>query len=375
MLDRIFSLPQSTLAAWATSLDVHEAFDAAIEKEFPPGIEHWLETLRTRGDVDALRERVLSRIGPRCIAVLGCDFDSPQRLPQVALLIESVDAPQVAEALREIAAQIATQTEESGIALNQSDHLGAVIHELRLSAKSDPATGTLAALIAENMSPSFAAAGGWLIVASSPDHVRQLIDAAGGLAPALSDVISLEDTAVQMRRAVGLALVQPAFSLGTIRYWDYLLEQRASGARSQVRLGVDVHNDAPPGQVVVASVDTNGPAAGLLMDEDVILGCNGVLLNMESPAAHLRDLLYDSRGKPVSLRLARSGELIEVLVPPAMDAPTGAAPELKALLDLIRPIEQIAGELAIAIYSVERPPRGASHAQLVIKFEPQAAAP
>lgn len=375
VLDRIFSLPQSTLAAWAIALDVPEAFDAAIAAQFPSGLERWLDELRNQGDLDALREQVLGRVGPRCIAVLGCDFDSPQRLPQAALLIESVDAPQVAEALRAIIAQIAAEVGEDKIALHQSEHLGAVIHELRLRANPDPATGTLASLIAENMAPSFAAAGGWLILATSPDHVRQLIDTAGGVAPSLRDVIALEETAVQMRRAVGLALVQPAFSLGTIRYWEYLLEQRRRGARSQARLGVDIRNDAPPGQVVIASVDEGGPAAGLLMPEDVILGCNGTLLAMASPADHLRNLIFESGGGPVTLRVARSGDLIEVTVTPIGAGPAGAASELKALLDLIRPIERIAGELAIAIYSVERPPRGSGHAQLVIKFDPQAAAP
>ena len=70
-----------------------------------------------------------------------------------------------------------------------------------------------------------------------------------------------------------------------------------------------MHGEPSPGQVIVADVHSNGPAADLLQPGDRLIACDDVLLSMEAPDEHLETLLAQTPpGQPVRMRVVEMGE-------------------------------------------------------------------
>lgn len=371
-LERLLMLPQLTLAAWATSVDARELYASARAAEPPAEYAAIWRLLTEQADGDAFAEQVVSKIGPRCIICFSANFHSPALSPQLALLIESVDANAVVTALQEHAARIAASAgPDSALAVGSEDYTGVPIHTL-----SWPRTeggDTLAALMIQDVSPAAAALDGWVVLSTSSDLIHDIIDARSGLTQRLADVLP-EDRGA-LRRAGSVAVLQPVLAQSMLRYWGAMLDLRRAEEQSRARLGISVQAEPVAGAVVVESVDSNGPAAAVLEAGDRILGCGETLLSMDDALGHLRTLVAASKiEEPLRLRVLRGDEILEApLTLPPIDQPRPQG--LSALFHQLGPLEGLILNVSSAILTVERPTASGYRAEVTLLLQPQVRPP
>jgi hypothetical protein len=374
-VDRLHRLPQLTLAAWATSVDAAEVFEAAAQLEFPKAYGDTWRAMLADADTVGFRDEVLARVGPRCLLCLSANFRKPELDPQFALLIESVDAPAVVTALRRLTTQALARytprenANSSGLQLTSENYHGTDIHTLIWPANgtaSSPAS--LAELAARNMTPSIAAADGWVVLATTRDEIREIIDAQDGLTPTLGETIPLTDTAT--RRSGGVAVLQSALTHSMLSYWGAVIKEGQVGGGTRLRLGIQVRRDPTPGAVVIENITSNGPADGVLRPGDRIVGCNGQLLRLDEPLAHLRGLLAQppALDKPLTLRVLRDDGFLEANITPHTRTTGEASRGLAALVEELAAVEQLAGLIESLVLAVERPRGSQYRAQLTLRL-------
>ncbi len=375
VVDRLVTLPQTTLAAWSTSVDVRGLYETLKGGAPMPQLEPLWSALSAVPDAERFESEVVANLGPRCVFVLGCNFANRRASPQFAVLVEADNAEGVVGVLKEYAEQLVEKLTQAGedqstIKLVTSEHLGAQIVELHLGAARVEVDGNpIASLLANGMTPCAAALDGWVVLSTSPSQIRDMIEARRRLTPRLADLPSVAEAGTHIRRAVGAGVVQPAFLCSMIDNWKSIAA--AGNGTGQARLGIRVRATQTPGEVIVADVDSNGPANGILQPEDAIIACNGSLLSMSDANHHLRQLVNSTgEGRPFVLRALRGSEMIEVSVrpapatqPPATSQPTGPWSRYGALADVAR-------ELAAAVYSVARSSDETYKAHIVLEFAP-----
>lgn len=363
-LDWLSGLPQLSLAAWATAVDAREVFAAARAIEPPAELAHIWELVTTNLDAQQFEDDVVSKVGPRCMIVFSANFRKPELDPQLALLVESVDASSVVAALRANIEQViagltdSADGDESGVGLSSTDYLGVPIHELHWAKRdSSVSRGTLADLVTRDMTPAMAALDKWVVLATTADQVQELIDARNALTQRLGDVVPLADKTYQ--RAGSVAIMQTALTQSMVRYWSTVLAEERVASSDQSRLGIQVRSEPSPGIVIVDSIDSNGPADGLLQPGDGIIGCSGKLLDMQDTLPNLRTLINtQSPEETRALRVLRGAEILEIEVTP-IAVPPPPAQGLAALIEQLGPVENLAGATSSVVLAVERPsPRG-----------------
>jgi len=367
-------LPQSTLAAWATTVDPKKMWDDL--KQQPPHrvIADVMSRLTNRADDEAALNQLLDRVGPRMITVLGCDFDADQRRPFLAVLIECVEPRQVARSLADWITEQTSRPAGGRLGVTSADYMGGPVYELHLPTPSaTDRVDTLAALIAGDLRPSFAPMDGWLVASTSPRHIHQILDAARGIEASIANVTSLASERDRIRRSVTAVVVQPAFAVSTLRYWDELMN-RASQPDPPVvlktALGIDVDEHAPPGRVVVTAVHSTAVATDRLIPGDAVLACDQTVLRLTDATADLARLLTRRADwNHVTLRVLRGDELLDLPVRVAPgDAGLRESGEIAGLLDMLAPVEGLASRINLAVYVAIRPPRTTRSAELVFHF-------
>ncbi|MCB9865461.1 MAG: PDZ domain-containing protein [Phycisphaerales bacterium] len=372
-LERLLTLPQLTLAAWATSIDARELYTAARAADPPREYAHLWRLLTEQVDGDTFADQVIAKVGPRCIVCFSANFRSQKLEPQLALLIESVDAPAVVAALQEHAQRLAeSASADANFQVDVEDYTGVAVHTLTWP--RGESGDTLAALMAQGVAPAAAALDGWVVLATSRDQIFDIIDARSGLVQRLAEVMP-QDWGT-LRQAGSVAVLQPILAESMVRYWGSALEQRQAERQSRTRLGVQVETDPSPGVVVVTSVDSNGPAANLLAPGDQIVGCDHQLLHMSGALPHLRTLVAAADGhQPVMLRVLRDGVMQEValVLPPVENPPPQG---LASLFSQLGPVEGLTQSIPCAVLAVERPSTKGYRAQLMLTVQtPQTQAP
>lgn len=379
LLDRIGVLPQLSLGVWATTIDARELFTAAREFQWPESYADLGGLLAEVNDPGAFESEVISRIGPRCMVLFGANFRSPSLDPQVALLIESVDAPAVVTALRENVEQLAQSLmERSGEApftLTQEDYVGVAIHAVNWPKREgEPNGDTLASLIVSGMHPAAAAVDGWVVLSTSVDQVHEIIDARNGMTQRLADVLAHRQA--ELSQSGSIAVLQPMLVQSIVRYWHALLSERQQVRRGSARLGINVQTEPLPGAVLVDAVDSNGPAAALLAPGDTIFACNGELLAMDGALPHLRKLVSTAPGgQDLTLRALRDGRIIEIAVPLGPDEPAPPPRGLSAVVAQLAPVESLAESVNLAVLAVDRPSDRGYRAQITLQMAPRSKPP
>jgi hypothetical protein len=338
-----------------------------------PQFTEFMALLEASGSFGALRDQIIENIGPRYIGVVAADFASDDMLPMAGVLLESVNAADVVVAMTQLAEDVVRARNERadlGAYVAQHDVLGVTVHEVHLgSGVVDEAT--FASLIASDLTPSFAALDGWVLVGSSPVFIRQVLEARFGIGPNLASVLNVRRLRPQFRRCPSAVLTQPAFTLGLVSHWRRLLESQRAAVRGKARLGISVANDGDSGGVRVTTVNSNGAAHGILQPDDLIIACNGVLLDHDQPDSHLRRLLATiETQRPVELHIVRDCTPAPVTVTPVgIDGSKNAVDTMDAMLDRLQPVTSLMSELVLAGLAVERPVGGHYRAHFVFEFE------
>jgi hypothetical protein len=375
VLDRLVKLPQTTLAAYATSLDVRAAFDWIYSLNPPEELRPLWDRIESSLDADKFEAEVVANLGPRCVVFAAANADREDFAPQAGLLIESLDSSAVVDALFGLTERLAATLNEGlpegrRIRVETADYLDT--ETLTLTWPRTPDAGapyTLADLLVEHIRPTVASVDGWLVVATSPELVQQIVDARRGFAPHLGDVVKLSAHAPELRRAVRAAVIQPALAQGALRMWDSLLRARRREAAGRARVAVSFKPDDVPGQVIVADVASNGPSAEKLAPGDGIVACNGVILNLSHADRHLQRILASAAPtSPLRLRVRRGESMFDVEIPPLTEDLQSQPTVLSALLARVAPLERISAQVAVAVYAVERPGRDSYYSRLKLDF-------
>jgi len=373
-------LPQSTLAAWATTIDPQTLW-SNLEDNPPQRIGvRIFEHVKARVDTDQLRENVLDRLGPRIITVLGCDFTSDQRRPFAGVLIECVEPQPVADALAKLIVTHSKRGPGGDPVLRSTEHLGTIVYELPFADRRQDAPDSLAQLLVSDLRPSFSSMDGWFVVSTSPAHIEQILDAARGLATSVGDVVDLASQRRRLERSISSVVIQPAFAVSTLRFWDQLFDRPAAIASDDYfgqALGFDLDSNGSAGCVVVRDVDSNGSSASLIRKGDRIVAADGAALDLERAADHLARLIRQrSNPNQVTLRVLRDETFLDATVDldVKQDQWTTAA-EIEGLFELLAPIESVASRLNLAVYASINPPRSARSAELMLQLSPGSTGP
>jgi hypothetical protein len=367
VFDRFATLPQTTLAAWAGSTDVREIYDLILNDDSIPALGTILDPLRRAPIDETFRDEIVANLGPRFVVIISADLLSGEMRPELGVMIESTDATGVAARLRDLMDEIAHAVTPDD---DTTEYLGSEILQIHLPPASiDPDHPTLASLIAKDLTPSVAAMHGWVVVSTSPDHVRRIIEAGNGLNAALGEIPVIARSERSLRRSISAAIVQPAFALSALRHWMGWMQSSQEEDDAEYRLGIRVRPDSRAGQVVVDDVDSNGPSGGLVAPGDVIIGLESQLLAMNKPYEHLEALLAASEpNRPIRLRVLRGDQMAEVVVEAA--APRAASASTAEMRGTrLGLLQEMAGELATAVYSVARSSPSEYRGHLVLEFE------
>ncbi|MCH7813127.1 MAG: hypothetical protein IID40_03810, partial [Planctomycetes bacterium] len=270
-LGRLDRLPGTTLAAWATSMDLATATQRLLEGGGTDLAGRYLSLFRGVVGAEVFDTEIVGRLLGRQILVWD-RLRGRLDVPQFAVLLESSDAPDVARTLAEGVAKLsmaARDDSDGSEIIRHSRHLDTDIYSVPLIGLLSPRDdGTLVSLLMSSMEPSFAALDGWVLVATDPAQVRQMIEADAGWIPTLG---SPKDLRSERRRlgvdAVVMAVAQPAMASAVVGSWQrgdtpessplaqaFGNQQRAIGRARQQMLGIGIKKDEVAGGVVVVRV-------------------------------------------------------------------------------------------------------------------------
>ncbi len=360
---QVRQLPQTTLVSWSTSIHWREFLSDPNLSPMFVDLLKIVGVFGENGQAD-IREDIVANLGPRCTIIIGADFADKNLRPSAAILVESVDSQAIATAIdKYIGDQV-----ESERSPEATENASAKIRSIALPNRPAAARGnTVGALIAQDFVPSYAAIDGWFVVSSSPQHAQEIIEAGQGKSPRLEDVLPIHAHAHRVKRATDLVLVQPSFLHGILQFWESQLISQTGPKRNDSRLGIEIQKEVSRGQVVVVNVDSNGVAAGKLVPGDRIVACNAILLNLENPNKHLKDMLAAVQDSIV-LRVVRGDDVLDVSIPkPIQSAPSGSS-RIDELLAGAEPFQSLFLNSTIALYIKERPADGLAVTRLAIEL-------
>ncbi|HUU84031.1 MAG TPA: PDZ domain-containing protein [Phycisphaerae bacterium] len=396
-VERLERLPDSTLLAWAASADLGAAVHSVTEGDLAPEARPYVSFIQALVDLEALEQDVIAKIGPRFI--LAWDrLRGTSDAPQLAILMESSDAEGVVEAVvDQLATMVATLRRITmlGIApgpddlpdpVEESRHLETRILTVTLSGMvPDAGRHSLAQVLLSAVKPSFATLGGWVVAASSPEQVRQIIDAYQGWIPTLgSSTVLRGGRWPHVGDPVVLAAGQPAMASTIVASWEQSKDPTSPWAYEQLfgrrpqrpsrpprqTLGIGIRRDSESGGAMVARVYAKGPADGRLEVDDRILGVDGKLLSLDSPAADLRQRIAEcSDPSKLTLRVRRGEQVLDVQVPikrpapPVSDAATDPA-------NALRQLQALGRGLSSAVYTAVQSPADEFHACVSLQLVP-----
>ncbi len=366
-LEPIGRLPRSTLVVWAQTLDLTGWYRTIMADRGPEqrSLRFNLEVVRALLHPTDLEKDLLEKLGPQIMLVCGYEPSDEQRaegaydLPLVALMVESRDVRAASAILLRLSerllgwmkVQFARAKRSLELSVVEAPYHGTTIYRMELGSlfRRDSRCPYL-----KTLELCWAGVDDWLIVASHPDHIRQIIDARQ--APA-SDTFAATAAfgAIERRNGVSsVVLVRPSRAARVLQSWiDYCSEQaphvfkplwwkrmmvRRGGRR--VELGIIIREGAEPGRVVVGNpVLPEMPAAGRLRPGDKICTVDGIVLSEDRPEDDLRDFIALRGGKGVVLRVERDGKLLDVRIPLSPPPPLPVAADI----DPIRSIRHLIG--------------------------------
>jgi hypothetical protein len=345
--DRLLQLPQDSLLAVATTIDLEQAYrSAATAGERPGGVlGRYLARLIHRRPADA-EQPAADILGPHVLVCWGQNLGDGGTTPQLAFLIQASNesaalglVDRVAAGLLDVIGTLDGRPGDRSLAIVDRRYLGEAIHSIPLADYAAHARTPLIQL-ASRLEPSWTTSHGWLIVALTREHLERILDAQTGLSPTLAFVPDVRTTVRKPGDRTVVALAQPDLTTGLLQKW---LNAHAAGTPSFLdpvwwrpsevpgsAVGglseMKTQNMPQLGAVVVEEVNPRGRFHTRLQPDDWILGVNGRLLSLTNPAAELESRLRDPRtDEAVTLRVHRGDAAIDVTIPP-VPKPTGISP-------------------------------------------------
>ena len=376
---RLLRLPQTTLVA---NLMRIQANDTPPPEAMPSTLHQYLILLRAlrgqRQDPDhpAMPE------SPHMIVAWDQDLAGKGRTPQVALMIECLDARRLRDDVRHIAS-VAIRLLHSAepdhdaqrLEIRRMRHLGVPIEYVPIKefTKSSKLSWPGAMPDAE---PAWAVWGDWLVVAMTRDHLTRIIDAQHGLAPSLDRFREARRLRTYTQPQTQVTVVQGTIAASVLDRW---IAAQDAGAQSILdptlwtpqrspqplldMLGITGLADPVPGMVGVARTTPWG--ADRLLIGDHIIGLGDRLLDLEAPVDDLASRLSLWTGDtPLRIRVLRDGQLHDV---DFSDVQPMAALDIDPVRGA-REAAQILRAVQLGTYSVFDAGDGGYNSRLTLRF-------
>lgn len=272
--------------------------------------------------------------GRRFVAVWDQPMGEVGSIPAMAIMVRGIDeggwSSRVDGALHAIAPALvgsvlstdAADASPAPARFEVSTHLSAAITTARVELPGGRG---------EEVGFSWTIWRGWLIAATTREHIERIVEARLGLVPRVASIANARSALSFGSSPSALAFMQPSVISDVFSAWAVDLKSGETtllsrmlerGASPDVdpdddRLGIGMRVTPEPGAVVVARVYPGGAADGRLHEGDRILALNGELLGLTGANAHLRRLWRDRpEGGPSSFRVLRADSLVDVAFPP-----------------------------------------------------------
>lgn len=356
-IDRLMRLPQTTLLAAATTIDFANLRRPRGEASPPGLLERYLAFLVGLQERSVPQSEGKPELGPHVVLAWGQDLREDGTIPQVALMVECANlqtvrmrTEQMVDGLLRSARVLEPQ---AALAIERKRHAGATISSVPLKDFADRSDNPLAKLFG-NASPAWTVWKGWLILATSREHIERILDAQYRLIPSLGTVDDVRELRLQAADRVAVSIFQPDLATKVLDEWlaNYdagkpsILDPvwwggqpgNDSGTKSSPLQGVALTEQRAV--VIVGEIDPTSVAHHRLMEGDRIIGIDGSLL---SASESKRDLITRWKENTVrsgpTIRVLRGEAVVDVNVPSRVGTrrslggrvdPAGAVRELAA---------------------------------------------
>lgn len=231
-----------------------------------------------------------------------------------------------------------------------------------------------------HLRPCWAVVDRWLVVATDPDWLRDIVAGWRGIEPVLV-APGLHEQVRQVQSGGGAAMTvvtaHPRLAAEMSDSWLTYLQREHSDllsstwweglrrrhSRGRVQLGFLAGRSASNELVVERTVE-GAPAHLRLMPGDRILGVEGEPLDRTGPADSLRELIdRRKRSDRVALDIMRHGEALRIELNLPRDDVFPFQPA-----ELLRRLSRLCENVSIARYAEWRPSRNLLHARLEVQF-------
>ena len=335
----------------------------------------------------------------------GRAANNPLLMPTFAFAVETNDPEKVDDTLRQIASNMlrlanVPSTPERAIQLEEEPlRPSPSAHGNNGEFEADPpsaACGTLHAIPLSRLYPpglyrelfgaaelSWAICDGWLVMGTHRETVRQIVDARRGRSPLMSaDALQQAMRRGQPPRRFPdmVLLAQPGVASEVIDSWlNYIgrnhpemLEPkwwqqiRRQSEATQVQLGIVPAPGSANGEVEVAEVLPDFPAATLLQVGDHVTAVNGQKLDLDRPLQSLKDRMATREHDDcVRLTVLRNGENRDIDIPLPIQTASAAAAQP---LILLRQLSQLLRGFAFASYTTWQASRDVIQTRLDLRL-------
>jgi hypothetical protein len=330
-MERMLKLPQTTLGTYITTVD-WTAFTQQRNDATSGALARYARLLKELSKTDA--DVANPRLGRHLIVAWGQDLSAGGSTPQVAALMETPDAHLVMQAAKRVATSLGRivstlelRDVSADLEMVQSTHLGVAVFSIPLRKYAEQSRFPWVKALAV-LEPSWAASGDWFMVALTPNHLNQLLDAQIGFLATLADLRDARTLREPQQQNVATAFLQGSLAATTLNHWEKILRtENTEGIFQRMwpvgisvdansnRLGIDLSDSNDFGLVDVEAVAPSTPADGRLRPGDRIVGVDGRLLEMASPAEDLQQWWEEaSPGSSHTLRVIREDSILELEV-------------------------------------------------------------
>ncbi len=391
-VERVLQLPQTTLLALATTIDLDSVVKAATSTSPTGNLEGYVRILAAIARSSDAATNEWPRLGPHVILAWGQDLREGGSAPQLAIMVECTDgravrdrARQIAEKLIDLGHAIDATNTDGILTIQQTRYLGASIQYIPLRDYAQESKIPFVKLLT-SIEPAWTVGHGWLIVALSRDHIERILDAQGGLAPTLATARDVRALRKRERDRALLSFAQPGLATDVLDGWlaEYetgaasLLDpawwrwQAPPGPAKKLRLGIGMKIAHQPGVVTVARVYPNTAAAELLQPGDRILGIDGHLLSLLSPNGDFRKRWIESTAQPgPTLRVQRDGTAIDVVLPKKKKKQDALLSNIRMNpADAVRELASLGRTLQFVSFAVNASDEMHYSARLSLRFAP-----
>ena len=229
--NRLMRLPQTTLFAAAFTVDFAQTVARAAADPTSGSMGRYLTLFEALRGASGIDRQPTTTLGEQVIVAWGQDLSQGGSTPQLALLLECVDARALRDEVNTVARNLVNllKTFDSGArthppTIQHSTHLGTAVTHVPLRSYAQRSEVPLVRLMG-NLEPAWATIGNWFVFALSRDHLERILDAQIGLSPQLAGVRDLRALSRRDENLMVLAAMRAGLATDVLDRWLRAFDQ------------------------------------------------------------------------------------------------------------------------------------------------------